>query len=197
RYGDGPNQTDRLELYNLKEDIGERINLAARFPDRAAELNRLIDDFLNETKALVPKPNPNYVPSFLGWTGNDQLEIRRENDLLILDSRGPDPQLRNPYASAPAGRLRIEITMRAEQDGRCDLYYATRSKAISPETRLSQPMVGDGRFHVLRYEIELDEPLRQLRIDPLQSPGHVEIDRVRMIQWREPTRGVVGHDWEF
>ena len=50
-----------LELYNLKEDIGETTNLATRMPDKVAELNALIDDFIRDTGALAPKPNPAYV----------------------------------------------------------------------------------------------------------------------------------------
>jgi arylsulfatase A-like enzyme len=48
------------ELYNLREDLGERKNLAQQHPDRVKDLNALIEKFLKETNALVPKPNPAY-----------------------------------------------------------------------------------------------------------------------------------------
>jgi arylsulfatase A-like enzyme len=48
------------ELYNLDEDIGETSNLASRMPDKAKELDALIDHFVKDTGALVPKPNPNF-----------------------------------------------------------------------------------------------------------------------------------------
>lgn len=51
------------ELYNLKDDIGETKNLAAEMPERVKELDRLIDGFLNDTKAVLPKPNPKYDPT--------------------------------------------------------------------------------------------------------------------------------------
>ena len=57
---DGPNQTDRFELYNLASDIGEAHDLSAQYPDRVREMNRLIDGFLADTNATVPKPNPAY-----------------------------------------------------------------------------------------------------------------------------------------
>lgn len=59
-YCDGPAQIDRYELYDLREDIGETNDLAASYPDRVAELNRLIEAFLNDTAAVIPKPNPDY-----------------------------------------------------------------------------------------------------------------------------------------
>lgn len=50
------------ELYNLRDDIGESKNLADSQPAKVQELNLLIDSFLRETGALVPKRNPNYKP---------------------------------------------------------------------------------------------------------------------------------------
>ena len=35
----------RLELYNLKQDVGEHHNLAAQEPERAKELRRMLDDW--------------------------------------------------------------------------------------------------------------------------------------------------------
>ncbi len=60
-FADGPNQEDRLELYNLSTDIGETTNLADAMPQRAAAMNELLTKHLVETQALVPKPNPAYV----------------------------------------------------------------------------------------------------------------------------------------
>lgn len=62
-YADGPGQEDRLELYNLCEDVGERNNLAARHPEATLELNRALEDFLRESGASVPGPNPRFDPA--------------------------------------------------------------------------------------------------------------------------------------
>ena len=56
-------QSDRFELYNLREDLGETKNLAAQHPDMVKELNAMISRFLEDTKAIVPKPNPSYDPA--------------------------------------------------------------------------------------------------------------------------------------
>ena len=54
------NFPDRFELFNLFEDISESKNLADIFPEKVKELNSMIDAYLEDTKALVPKPNPAY-----------------------------------------------------------------------------------------------------------------------------------------
>lgn len=48
------------ELYNLSNDIGEANNLASRMPGKVKELDALIDQFVKDTGALVPKPNPSF-----------------------------------------------------------------------------------------------------------------------------------------
>ena len=61
------------ELYNLKDDIGERQNLAAQMTNKVSEMNLLLDDFLKDTHASFPKENrdeattnapppPSYLP---------------------------------------------------------------------------------------------------------------------------------------
>jgi len=54
--------SDRLELYNLREDPGETRNLAAQQPALTRELNERIVGFLRDTDAVVPMKNPDYRP---------------------------------------------------------------------------------------------------------------------------------------
>jgi len=59
----GENNQHRYQLYNLKQDLGEKTNLAAQEPARVKELDAKIESFLTETKAVLPKLNPNFDPS--------------------------------------------------------------------------------------------------------------------------------------
>ncbi len=63
RFQERPQDYEGLhELFNLRDDIGETTNLAARHPEKVAELNELIDRFVRKTGALYPAPNPAYKP---------------------------------------------------------------------------------------------------------------------------------------
>jgi arylsulfatase A len=53
----------KLELFNLKDDPGETTDLAARMPDRARELHRLLQDWRKSVDAQMPTPNPDYRPA--------------------------------------------------------------------------------------------------------------------------------------
>ena len=60
---DGDDQRDRFELYDLEADIGERVNLASRHPDRVLALDTEISNYLSRIGAFVPRRNPAYVGS--------------------------------------------------------------------------------------------------------------------------------------
>jgi len=47
-------EDNSVELYNLKDDLGEKNDLAASMPEKAAELRRLLHRWLRQTKATVP-----------------------------------------------------------------------------------------------------------------------------------------------
>ena len=57
--GEFPNE---VELYNLREDIGELYNRAADEPARVARMDGMLRDHLEATGALIPHRNPNYQP---------------------------------------------------------------------------------------------------------------------------------------
>jgi arylsulfatase A-like enzyme len=59
----GENGAHRYMLFNLRDDLGEKNNLAAKKPELVTELDALIDQFLADTHAVVPVPNPAFDPS--------------------------------------------------------------------------------------------------------------------------------------
>ena len=56
-------EDNRLELFNLRDDESEEINLAHAQPDLVHELHALLQAWQREIEALIPKPNPYHKPS--------------------------------------------------------------------------------------------------------------------------------------
>jgi arylsulfatase A-like enzyme len=54
----GENGAHRYHLYNLRDDLGEKNNLAAQDPARVKALDALIEKFLADTQAVTPVRNP-------------------------------------------------------------------------------------------------------------------------------------------
>ncbi len=53
----------RVELYNLKDDIGEQRNLAAQMPKKMDQLRKRLHAWRKEVGAQMPERNPKYDPS--------------------------------------------------------------------------------------------------------------------------------------
>ncbi len=53
----------RLELYNLKDDVGERRNLIEMEPRRGAQLHAMLKRWRARVNASMPSPNPAYDPA--------------------------------------------------------------------------------------------------------------------------------------
>src|SRR5262249_36984191 len=53
----------RVELYNLREDLGEAHNLAERMPEKVAELRERLHNCRKEVGAQMPSRNPAYDPA--------------------------------------------------------------------------------------------------------------------------------------
>ena len=53
---------DHVELYNLKEDIGELHDLSKKMPEKAEELQAILHRLQKESHARMPVANPEYDP---------------------------------------------------------------------------------------------------------------------------------------
>jgi arylsulfatase A-like enzyme/formylglycine-generating enzyme required for sulfatase activity len=59
-YARNADMSDRHELYNLRDDLSETTDLAARHPERVRALSAKLDRFLAASQAVIPEPNPFY-----------------------------------------------------------------------------------------------------------------------------------------
>jgi len=95
------------ELFDLKRDPSETINLADHFPEKVRELDRLIETFLAETDALVPFRNPNFM--------GDPQAMRTGQSLNTAPKRPRALRLNvPPIKTDKAGNRLIRLT---DQDG--------------------------------------------------------------------------------
>ncbi len=59
----GENGAHDYRLYDLAGDIGERENLATRYPEKVRQLDRQIEDHIQQAQTVVPQPNPRFDPA--------------------------------------------------------------------------------------------------------------------------------------
>ncbi|MFA6271374.1 MAG: sulfatase, partial [Candidatus Paceibacterota bacterium] len=53
----------RLELFNLRDDIGEKNNLATANPEKTKALHDKLTAWRKDVRAVMPLPNPDYDPA--------------------------------------------------------------------------------------------------------------------------------------
>jgi arylsulfatase A-like enzyme len=53
-------ETGAVELYNLRNDIGEEKNLARAMPELAASMKKMLHDWRENSGSKMPVPNPDY-----------------------------------------------------------------------------------------------------------------------------------------
>ena len=62
-FHEGEDGKHAYRLYNLAEDLGETTDLSSQYPERVASLDKKIEEYLAETDAVVPLPNPAFDPA--------------------------------------------------------------------------------------------------------------------------------------
>lgn len=115
-YG-GENGKHRYKLFNLNEDIGEQSDLAGQFPERVEQLDALIEQYLIETNAVRPLPNPRFDPSKYDVTQEGKAKLkgsRKPKETKISGTPGKSVAGWQPggtcQLSVADGRLRVEST---------------------------------------------------------------------------------------
>jgi len=119
-FNEGENGGDAYRLYNLRQDIGEVHDLSTAQPERVKALDIQIDEFLTNTHAVTPKPNPAYDPSApagktakasaAGWNARG-CETSAKDGQLIVTGKG-----KTPFISYTAGKWNASVGFRARSE---------------------------------------------------------------------------------
>jgi arylsulfatase A-like enzyme len=196
-YEQDENFPNRIELYNLDEDIAEMNNQAERYPKRARELEAMLDRHLAETGALVPMPNPAYQPEALrevaGWTPSGQCWLECGQRFLAVNSIGQDPFIVTNTVPEISGNLTARFRMKSASDGVGQFFWTTRTVPnFGPKQRLDFAPIHDGQWYEYEIGFAPASPLTGLRLDPSAAPGTIQIEWLRISQ-----EGAVVKEWSF
>jgi arylsulfatase A-like enzyme len=204
-YARNDDGSDDLELYDLKNDLGERRNLAKEKPELVKELNGLITDFLKDTEAVIPKLNPHFgkavptapakkkalAPDDLpgGWK-NRAGKAAVIDGALHIESKGADSFL-GVGAGLTAGKAKLTFKLRAPQagEGRIALLGAAGGAEI-----LSVPYraTGEAVWQTISVDLEPKQAASILRLYLPAGSAAVDLDDIVLT----PAQGAPRR-WEF
>lgn len=192
----GEGAAHRHLLFNLRDDLGEKNNLAAREPERVAALDGLIERFLSDTKAVVPIPNPAFDPAKYhpelegkqkpkgaaaqaspgGWQTSKDAQLTEKDGAWHIRATGGDAWISTRDLPAGAkGPFTARLRLKSTAGGTGVVYFIGAPKGnFRKEDSVSFPMKHDGAFH--DYEIAIPPArLFALRLDPGNAPGEITV----------------------
>jgi hypothetical protein len=193
-YGEGPDRSNAFELYNLKDDIGERNNLAEKYPEKVKELDSLIDKFILETGTLIPKKNPVYLPPIKGWQASKDVTLTEKRQSLVLKSTGSNSYIYTNDLPLIGNEMSLRFRMRSKLKGKLAFYYKDyKIEKFSNETMQQIDIANDGKWHVYTFDFIPYELLTGIRLNLRQGQGEVEF------QWLQLSRkyGEILKKWTF
>ncbi|MEO2028537.1 MAG: sulfatase [Fuerstiella sp.] len=213
----GDDGAHRWKLFNLKNDIGERKDLAGTEPARVRELDALIEQFLIDTKAVVPVPNPNFDPTqyrledegksrmntprqsaktVAGWRPGNNCHVSTQNGVLVIVSDGNDPHLsfRLPR-NLPARQLTLHITLTSTASGRGQVFW--QEEGVNPaffrDRSTGFDIQHDGVPHNYVVTLAPKHPVLSIRLDPAQSHGEIRVAAMKLTD----DKGRTQYSWSF
>ncbi|MGB1128452.1 MAG: sulfatase [Haloferula sp.] len=199
RFKENPDYYEGMvELYDLKNDLGETTNLAEKMPEKVAELGKLIDAHFKETGGLYPKPNPKYrkpVPkSATHGLVPKQCRIDPIEGGIRVVPRGKQPFLGTAQVQL-TGPLTLQLRARGVggAGGKGRIQWRTKGQDEFPKSgqniafdlpagtewqEVTVPVPVEGRSHLVR----------------LHLPGAKALE-VQSIRWE--AKGEKAVEWQF
>ena len=171
---------EKYLLYNLKEDIGETTNLAAKHPERTAAMAEKLEAHYMTLCDRPPKPNPDFNPATLpvgGWLtqGDGTLTVGPEG--LQVHASG----IRTRGVPRETGRFKLMWTLRTRRAAGGRVFWSgLASRPYNAERSAEVAFRTDGEWHEYAVEFETDDELYGLRMDFGAGSPPVEIGSMHL-----------------
>jgi hypothetical protein len=206
-FADNDDGSDRFELYNLKDDLGESKNLAAEKPELVRELSELISGFLRDTEAVVPVRNPAYDPNaakkagkakgkaaspagpLQGWVARG-CDATVKDGIVTMTGKGPAPFF--GIGAGANGPAVVRLRARCANGGAGKIEWLPTGKADEPDGMKSVLFnLAGGEWQEVAVDVPAKGPLGILRVYLPAQKQSVEIDWIELKASGKPRR------WNF
>ena len=195
---------DLLELYNLREDLGETHNLAAEMPEKVAELSAMIDQFMLDTGALAPKPNPAYNAAAARSARAPEAGLVPKGCTLAMADGvlhvTAEPNVRQPFLGTAQVRsaepVRVHLRLRSPQGGSGSLRWKALAQEDFPKQgqRVDFDLAASPDWQDITVELPLEGETQLIRLHLPVDRGPVEI---ALIDYQDPASKRSVKQWKF
>jgi len=183
---------DELELYDLAQDPGERHNLAQARPQVASQMNDVLQTYLLDNEAILPRHNPTYAPAaaakkpptppvaadpLQGWKNRGCAATVKDG---VLTARGENATPFLGVGASLAGPAKLKFRLRCPKEGAgaIDLVPKVETPADSITRVAFQARAGEWQ----EIEVDLASPRETsiLRLYLPNATAPVELDWVEL-----------------
>lgn len=191
----GPDYPSLHELYDLESDLGETTNLAQQHPERVKELDALIDRFLKDTGAAVPRPNPRFkIDPVQGWIPKS-CDAIVAGDVLRVTGAG-----RRPFQATTrvqgTGPLELRVRLRSAAGGEVLAQWRRSDQETFPASgQTAATMLQGGDWQDARLRLHEKGELAHLRLYLPAQETPVEVDWIELWRIGEPPTRL--RQWDF
>lgn len=189
--------SDQLELYHLKDDLGETKNIAAQHPEIVRELNSRIDDFLKQTAAVVPKLNPNFgkttaaapaaADPLQGWVAR-RCKATSKEGVLTVTGDGDSPFLGIGGGTTGPGKVNLRVRTAVGGEGKVE--WIPPGKAAA-DARAEKFSLRPGEWQDISVPLPRDAAVGILRVYLPAQKEPVAVD------WIELSTDKKSRRWDF
>lgn len=204
RYTRKPDSYEGLvELFNLRDDLGESRNLAGEMPEKVAELGKFIDTHFKQTGGLAPKPNLDYQPGTVTPRKSKspthglvpkQCRIESIDGAIRVIAQG-----KNPFLGTAQAKLEGPITLHLQargidgKSGTGRVQWRTQAQAEFPATgqTVGFEVSASTTWQDITVQVPVEGRSGLLR---LHVPASAGLD-IRSISWKGQNEKPV--KWDF
>lgn len=190
-FNDSPDQSHRYELYNVKNDIGERNNVAGENPELLQELDKRIENFLVDTNAVIPVKNPAYKnirkQKSNGWETVGYVNLSAKPEGFQIRSFGESPMKIQTYEklNLKPGKYTFQYKIRSlSATGKSSLQWGS-SKDIKEVA-----IIDDGLWDEKSIEFNAAKPVTSLKFKVASTQGVVHVEWLKIL---DETGAVLKH----
>lgn len=116
-----------------------------------------------------------------GWQAEHACRLSVEEGLLRIENTGEDPYF-HCRVDGVKGQWRVQVRLRSRDEGQGALYWATAASPRSQRQVRGFSWPTDGEWHEREIVFPANARLTDIRLDPGNSPGLVEIDWIKLYQ---------------
>lgn len=202
-FGVPKGDAERFELFNLRDDLSESKNLAAEQPACVKQLDTLIDDFLTDTGAKYPRPNPAFKPTATtttatesdpleGWKSRVGYAVVKDGVLTMTGSGKAGTAFLGHGMGKSTGPAKLSFRVRSTSGGAGKVEWLPNGAGDNSGSQSVPFELLAGDWRELTVDVPTTGPLGVIR---LYLPAH---DKPTEVDWIELTsKSAKPQRWSF